>query len=180
MIEMKKVSLEALFDKRAPQQMVSESKAFKTVPKGVYRLRATKYEATQDPKTDRVTIWFAVDILGPDGQRLAKTSLKISPDVGRNDKGNLDTQAKMYGQLISALYSSATPEEQGQVTAAELVQTFMQVPVDGFIALSFKGPIDPATGYPTWMNTNSDAEEIEARKQGFTAVNMVRSLQKAQ
>lgn len=173
------VSMEELFDKRASQQMVSEATAFKTVPKGLYRIRAKKYEAST--QKGRVSIYFQVDILSPEGTRLASGSLKISPDEARTTKGGLDTQAKLYGQLLKALYASATPEEQAQVSVGELVQTFMQNPVDAFIALQFKTVAkNPLTGWADWINTNNEAEEIAARKAGHVASNIIRSIQRAQ
>ena len=176
MSEAVKLSMEELFDKRASQQMVAEANAFKTVPKGLYRLRATKYEASKND-AGRVTIWFSVDILDPEGKRLAKGSIKASPDEGRSAKGYLDTQSKIYGQLTKALF---TPEEQADVNVPTLIQTFMTTPVDGFVALSFKGPKDPMTGYPTWNDPQSDAEEMEFRKRGYSPTNIIRSVQKIQ
>ena len=173
------VSMEALFDKRAPQQMVSEATAFKTVPKGLYRIRAKKYEATM--REGRLSVYFQVDILSPEGTRLAGGSFKVSPDEGRTTKGTLDTQAKLYGQLLKALYTSSTNEEQAQVSVAELIQTFMQTPVDAFIALQFKTVArNPLTGWPDWVNTNNEEEEIAARKARHVASNIIRSIQRAQ
>lgn len=174
-----KVSMEELFDKRAPQQMVSEANAFKTVPKGLYRLRAKKYDATS--QGGRLSVFFQVDILSPDGKRLASGSFKVSPDERRMANGGLDTQAKLYGQLVKALYANSTAEEQSQVSTAELIQTFMQTPVDAFVALQFKTAAkNPLTGWADWVDTHNEAEEIEARKAGHVASNIVRSIQRAQ
>lgn len=172
----KPVSMEELFERRASQQMVSEANAFKTVPNGMYRLRATKYAATEDD-AKRLTIWFSVDILGPDGTREAKGSMKVSPDEGRTAKGNLDTKSKLYGQLTKALFSSNAPED--QPSTAEVIQVFMQTPVDGFVTRQYQGPKDPQTGYPTWLNPQNEDEEIEYKKRGYKAMNIVRSVQKA-
>lgn len=175
-MEAKKLSMEELFEKRASQQMVSEATAFKTVPKGMYGIRATKYDATETDK-GRTSIWFSVDILGPDGTRKAKASLKVSPDEGRTAKGWLDGQSKLYGQLVKALFPNKVEE---QPSTAEVIQTFMQTPVSGFVALQYKGPKDPQTGYPTWLDPKDEAEETEFRKRGYTPTNIVRSVQKAQ
>lgn len=173
------VSMEELFDKRATQQMISEATAFKTVPKGLYRVRAKKYDATT--RDGRLSVYFQVDILSPEGNRLASGSFKVSPNEGRTAKGGLDTQAKLYGQLLKALYASATPEEQAQVSVAELIQTFMQTPVDAFIALQFKTAAkNPLTGWADWVNTSNEEEEIAARKAGHVASNIIRSIQRAQ
>src|SRR5689334_8535818 len=161
----KKLSMEALFDKRASQAMVSEANAFKTVPKGLYRLRATKYDITE-AEDGRVTVWFSVDVLDKDGNRKAKSSLKVSPDEVRTAKGYLDTKSKIYGQLVKALGLTPQQEGQEQPSASEVVQTFMTTPVDGFVALSFKGPKDPLTGYPTWLDPQNEAEEAQYRAAG--------------
>lgn len=174
-----KLSMEALFDKRASQAMVSEANAFKTVPKGLYRLRATKYDISQDA-AGRVTIWFSVDILDKEGNRKAKGSIKVSPDEARTAKGYLDTKAKIYGHLVKALGLTPQVDGQEQPSASEVVQTFMTTPVDGFVALSFKGPKDPATGYPTWMDPQNDQEEAQYRAAGYSPTNIIRSVQKAQ
>lgn len=180
MAEAIKISMEELFDKRAPQQMISEATAFKVVPKGLYRIKATKYDATKNAE-GRITVWFPVDILNADGARLAKGSLKVSPDAARTVTGNLDTQAKLYGQLVKALFPALTPEEQSQVSTAEVIQTFMQTPVDAFIALQFKTAAkNPLTGWADWVNTNSPEEEVAARKAGHVPSNIIRSVQKAQ
>ena len=173
------VSMEELFDKRAAQQMISEATAFKTVPKGLYRIRAKKYEATV--KDGRVSVYFQVDILSPEGNRLAGGSFKVSPDEGRTAKGQLDTQAKLYGQLLKAVYASSTTEKQAEVSTAELIQMFMHTPVDAFIALQFKTAAkNPLTGWTDWVNTNTEEEEIAARKAGHVASNIIRSIQRAQ
>jgi hypothetical protein len=181
MTEAVKMSLEELFELRASQQMISESNAFKTVPKGMYRVKATKYDISKtayEGKDPRVTIWFSVDILDPEGKRLAKGSIKVSPDEQRTAKGYLDTQSKLYGQLTKAL--SLQPENGGeQPSAAEVVQTFMNTPVDSFIALQYQGPKDPISGYPMWFNADTEAEELDCRQKGYKAVNIIRSVQKA-
>ncbi len=170
--------MEELFDKRASQAMVSEANAFKTVPKGLYRLRATKYDASEDAN-GRVSIWFSVDILDSEGNRKAKGSLKVSPTEARTAKGFLDTKAKIYGQLVKAL--GLIPEDGGeQPNAGEVIQTFMSTPVDGFVALSFKGPKNPQTGYPSWMDPQNEEEEARYRAAGYTPTNIIRSVQKAQ
>lgn len=174
----KVVSMEALFDRHANQQMISEANAFKTVSKGLYRLRATKYEASEGAD-GRVTIWFSVDILGPEGTRKAKGSMKISSDERRTAKGYLDTQCKMHGQLLKALYPDASDRERADISDAELIQVFMQTPVDGFIALTFKGPKDPVTGWHTWNDPANDEEEAQFRASGYTPTNIIRSVQKA-
>jgi hypothetical protein len=179
MSESTKLSMENLFDKRAPQQMVSEANAFKTVPKGMYRLRAKKYEASESG--GRVSVYFQVDILSQEGNRLAGGSFKVSPDIGRSKTGALDTQSKLYGQLVKALYASASPEEQAQVSVGELVQTFMQTPVDAFVALQFKTATkNPVTGWPDWVDANTEEEIVAARQAGHVATNIIRSIQKAQ
>lgn len=177
MAEQVKLSMEQLFDKRASQQMVSEANAFKTVPKGVYRLRATKYEASQNDN-GRVTVWFSVDILDPEGKRLAKGSFKASPDEVRTAKGYQDGQTKLYGQLVKAV---GLQQDNGgeQPNVPEVIQTFMNTPVDGYVALTFKGPKDPQTGWPTWNDPTDEAEELEFRKRGYTPTNIIRSVQKA-
>src|SRR5678816_1312240 len=168
--EDRKLSMEELFDKRASQAMVSEANAFKTVPKGLYRLRATKYDASEDAN-GRVTIWFSVDILDNEGNRKAKGSLKVSPNEARTAKGYLDTKAKIYGQLVKAL--GLTPTDGGeQPNAGEVIQTFMNTPVDGFVALSFKGPKDPQTGYPSWLDPQNEEEETRYRAAGYTPTNI--------
>lgn len=190
------ISMEALFDMRASQAMVSEANAFKTVPKGLYRLRPTKYEASENPKIRipltevgtgaqvgdraRVVIWFSVDILDKEGNRKAKGSIKVSPDEVRTAKGYLDTQSKVYGQLVKALGLTPQQDGQEQPNAGEVVQTFMTTPVDGFVALSFKGPKDPTTGYPVWMDPQNEAEEAQYRAAGYSPTNVIRSVQKAQ
>ena len=173
----KPVSMEELFDRHAPQQMISEANAFKTVPKGMYRLRATKYAATESETDKRLTVWFSLDILGPDGTRKAKGGVKVSPDERRTAKGNLDTQSKLYGQLVKALFPSHSPED--QPSTAEVIQVFMQAPVDGFVTLQYQGPKDPQTGYPVWLDPQNDDEEIEYKKRGYKAINIVRSIQAA-
>jgi len=188
MTEARKLSMEELFDQRASQQMVAEANAFKTVAKGVYRLRATKYETTEAaeqtiPKQDgtkrgRITTWFSVDILSPEGKRLAKGSFKASHDEVRTAKGYQDGQSKMYGQLVKALGLERSPEEE-QVNVPEVIQTFMVTPVDGYVALTFKGPKDPLTGWPTWNDPADEAEELEFRKRGYTPQNIIRSIQVA-
>jgi len=173
--ESRHLSMEELFDKRASQAMVAESNAFKTVPKGVYRLRATKYDATEDAD-GRTTVWFSVDILDAEGNRKAKGSLKVSPDEVRTAKGYLDTKSKIYGQLVKAV--GLMPDNGGQQpNTGEVIQTFMQTPVDGFVALSFKGPKDPMTGWPTWMDPQNEAEEAQYRAAGYTPTNIIRSVQ---
>lgn len=181
--EPKKLSMEELFERRAAQQMVSEANAFKTVPKGMYRLSASKYDASEtayEGKEPRTTVYFSVDILDKEGKRLAKGSVKISPDIARTQKGTLDTQSKLYGQMIKALFGNLPPEEQAKVSVAEVIQTFMSTPVDGFVALQYKGPKDPQTGWPIWYNADTEAEELDCRQKGYTAVNIIRSIQKAQ
>ncbi len=178
MNEDRKLSMEELFDKRASQAMVSEANAFKTVPKGVYRLRATKYDASED-QAGRVNIWFSVDILDAEGNRKAKGSLKVSPSEVRTQKGYLDTKSKIYGQLVKALGLTPQQDGQEQPNAGEVIQTFMSTPVDGFVALSFKGPKDPMTGYPTWMDPQNEAEETQYRAAGYTPTNIIRSVQQA-
>ena len=174
--EKRTLSMEELFTKRASQQMVAEANAFKTIPKGMYRLRATKYEATQN-ELGRTTIWFSVDILDNEGNRKAKGSVKVSPDEVRTAKGFQDTQTKLYGQLVKAL--GLLPEgEAEQPNAGEVIQAFMSTPVDGFVALSFKGPKNPATGYAEFMDPKTEEEEAQFRSRGYTPINIVRSLQK--
>jgi hypothetical protein len=168
--------MEELFEKRASQQMVSEANAFKTVPKGTYRLRATKYEASDN--NGRTTIWFSVDILDPEGKRLAKGSFKASPDEVRTAKGYQDGQTKLYGQLTKAL-NLVQNGDGTQVNAGEIIQTFMQTPVDGYVTLTYKGPKDPLTGWPTWNDPENEAEELEFRKRGYTPTNIIRSIQVA-
>jgi len=181
MAEARKLNMEELFEKRASQQMVSEANAFKTVAKGVYRLRATKYEASAIVNGDgheRTTVWFSVDILDPEGKRLAKGSFKVSPDERRTAKGYQDGQTKLYGQLVKAL-NLIKGEGEEQANVPEVIQTFMVTPVDGYVALTFKGPKDPLTGWPTWNDPADEAEELEFRKRGYTPQNIVRSIQVA-
>lgn len=181
----RKLSMEELFDQRASQAMVSEANAFKTVPKGLYRLRATKYDASVNEKVQvnghgRTVIWLSVDVLDKEGNRKAKSSFRVSPDEVRTAKGYLDTQSKLYGQLVKALGLQPDQPGQEQPNAGEVIQTFMVTPVDGFIALSFKGPIDPQTGYNTWMDPQNEAEEAQYRAAGYSPTNIIRSVQKAQ
>ncbi len=179
--EARKMSLEELFEKRASQQMISEANAFKTVDKGMYRLRASKYDISETNYDGnlRTTIWFSVDILDNEGKRLAKGSIKISPDEVRTKKGNQDTQTKLFGQMAKALFPDLDDEGRAGISAAEVVQTFMTTPVDGFVAKQYQGPKDPQTGYPTWVNSDTEAEELECKKKGYKAVNIIRSVQKA-
>ena len=169
------VSMEALFEQKAPQQMISEATAFRTVPKGRYVLRATKYEATEDNKVPgRTNINFSVDICGDDGSRKAKAFIRVSPQEGRSAKGYLDQKSKLYGQLVKALFPTGT-----DVSAGELVQTFMQQPVKGFVALQYKAPQnDPITGYGIYVDPKTEEEETECRQKGYVPGNVVRSVQK--
>jgi hypothetical protein len=186
--EKKSVSMEELFEIRASSAMVSEANAFKTVPKGTYRLRATKYDTSEGEtqaftKADgtsrgRYSTWFSVDILDKEGNRKAKGSVKVSPDEVRTAKGYQDTQTQLYGQLTKAL--GLQPENGGeQPTLSEVIQVFMTTPVDGFITLTFKGPKDPMTGYPSWNDPANEAEEAQFRASGYTPTNIIRSIRKA-
>lgn len=179
--ERKEMSMEELFEKRASQQMVSEANAFKTVPKGVYGLRATQYKATSDVDKDtgaeRTNIWVSVDILGEDGTRKAKSSFKMSPDERRTAKGFLDGKSKIYGQILKAIWPLESDAERATHSAGEVVQLILQTPLQGFVSLTFKGPKDPATGWNAWLDAKDDAEEAEFRKRGYQPTNMVRSIQ---
>jgi hypothetical protein len=171
----KPVSMEALFEQKASHAMVSEANAFRTVPRGMYVLRPTKYEATEDQQiAGRVNINFSLDVCGDDGTRKAKAFLRVSPQEGRSAKGYLDTKSKLYGQLVKALFG-----ENQDVSAGEVVQTFMQQPVKGFVALQFKAPQnDPVTGKGIYVDPKSDEEEADCRKKGYTPSNVIRSVQK--
>ena len=175
--ERKEMSMEELFEKRASQQMVSEANAFKTVPKGVYGLRATQYKATDD--NGRTNIWVSVDILGEDGTRKAKSSFKMSPDEKRTAKGFLDGKSKIYGQVLKAIWPNESDADRAAHSAGEVVQLILQTPLQGFVSLTFKGPKDPATGWNAWLDAKDDAEEAEFRKRGYQPTNMVRSIQAA-
>jgi hypothetical protein len=174
--ERKEMSMEELFEKRASQQMVSEANAFKTVPKGVYGLRATQYKANSD-SDNRTIIWVSVDILGEDGTRKAKSSFKMSPDEGRSAKGFLDGKSKIYGQVLKALWPHESDAERAMHSAGEVVQLVLQTPLQGFVTLTYKGPKNPETGWNEWLDAKDEAEELEFRKRGYTPTNMVRSIQ---
>lgn len=172
------MSMEELFEKRASQQMVSEANAFKTVPKGVYALRATQYKANKDEKKEnRTTIWVSVDLLNEQGVRLAKSSFKMSPDERRSAKGFLDGQSKLYGQVLKALWPNESDAERANHSAGEVVQLILQTPLQGFVSLTFKGPKNTETGWNEWLDAKDEAEEAEFRKRGYQPSNMVRSIQ---
>jgi len=181
--EKKPVSMEALFEKKASNQMVSEGNQFKTVARGVYTLRATKFEATEDPTQvnatgePRTNINFSVDICDDEGNRKAKAFVRVSPDEGRTKNGYLDGKSKLYAQLSKALGLGLTDE---QPSAGEVIQTFMQTPVKGFVGLQFKSTTkDPITGKAIYVDPKTDAEEADCRKKGYTPQNSVLSIQKA-
>lgn len=182
MEEKKLVSMESLFEKKASNAMISEGNQFKTVAKGVYTLRATKFEATEDPKQlnatgePRTNINFNVDICDDQGNRKAKAFLRVSPDEGRTTNGYLDGKSKLYSQLSKALgYGN---EE--QPSAGELIQAFMQNAVKGFVGLQFKSLTpDPVTGKAIYVTPKTDDEEADCRKKGYTPSNSVLSVQKA-
>ena len=181
MEDKKLISMEALFEKKASDAMVSEGNQFKTVPRGMYGLRATKYEATEDPKQmnavgePRTNINFSVDIVDDQGNRKAKAFVRVSPDEGRTVNGYLDGKSKLYAQLSKALGFIGD-----QPSAGELVQTFMQMPVKGFVGLPFKSNTpDPVTGKAIYMDPKTEAEEADCRKKGYTPQNSVLSIQKA-
>lgn len=181
MEDKKLISMEALFEKKASDAMVSEGNQFKTVPRGMYGLRATKYEATEDPKQmnavgePRTNINFSVDIVDDQGNRKAKAFVRVSPDEGRTVNGYLDGKSKLYAQLSKALGFIGD-----QPSAGELVQTFMQMPVKGFVGLQFKSNTpDPVTGKAIYMDPKTEAEEADCRKKGYTPQNSVLSIQKA-
>lgn len=183
MDEKKPVSMEALFEKKASNQMVSEGNQFKTVARGVYTLRATKFEATEDPAQlnatgePRTNINFSVDICDDEGNRKAKAFVRVSPDEGRTKNGYLDGKSKLYAQLSKALGLGLTDE---QPSAGEVTQTFMQTPVKGFVGLQFKSTTkDPITGKAIYIDPKTDAEEADCRKKGYTPQNSVLSIQKA-
>lgn len=183
MEEKKLVSMETLFDTKASEQMVSEGNQFKTVARGVYLLRATKYEATEDPKQlnstggPRININFNVDICDDEGNRKAKAFVRVSPDEGRTVNGYLDGKSKLYAQLSKALGLGL---DGTQPSAGEVVQTFMQTPVKGFVGLQFKALTkDPITGKGIYVDPKTDAEEADCRKKGYTPQNSVLSIQKA-
>lgn len=182
MDDKKPVSMEALFEKKASDTMISEGNQFKTVPKGVYVLRATKFDATEDPKqvaldgTPRTNINFSVDICDEEGNRKAKAFLRVSPDEGRTTGGYLDGKSKLYAQLSKAL---GLGTDGSQPSAGEVVQTFLQTPIKGFVTLQYKAlQNDPVTGKGIYVNPKSDAEEADCRKKGYTPSNSVLSVQK--
>jgi len=183
MDDKKPVSMEALFEKKASEQMISEGNQFKTVARGVYILRATKYDATEDPKQvnslggPRTNINFSVDICDDQGNRKAKAFVRVSPDEGRTVNGYLDGKSKLYAQLTKALGLGVGGE---QPSAGEVVQTFMQTPVKGFVGLQFKSLTpDPITGKGIYVDPKTEAEEADCRKKGYTPQNSVLSIQKA-
>lgn len=180
MDDKKLVTMEALFEKKASDQMISEGNQFKTVPKGSYTLRATKYEATEDPKqlagdgSPRTNINFNVDIMDDQGNRKAKAFVRVSPDEGRTVNGFLDGKSKLYSQLTKALFPGATE----QPSAGEIIQTFMQEPVKAFVGLQYRSQTKDAKGKYTYVDPKTDVEEADCRKKGYAPQNSILSISK--
>lgn len=167
------LSADELASIKPSKKMLTEATSFKTVPTGKYLVRAKAHNTSRD-KQGRVVTNFTLDVLGEDGTRKATTFLKVSPEEQYTSTGNLDSKAKLYGQLNKALGLDDS------ASILEMTQVFMVTPVRATIELVFKGEKDPVTGWPVWLNPKTDEETADYRARGYEATNQVRGISKAE
>lgn len=164
-----------LFEKVASQALISEANQFRTVSAGTYLLRKNKHDAYV--ADGRTIVDFRMDIIGQDGKKKASAKLSISPDVKRTANGYLDGKAKLFGQLTRALWPTESNEQRASHSLGEIVETLGQTPIDGYVALTFRGPKDPVSGQSVFVDAGTPEEEVSFRSRGYEPMNLIRSVQ---
>lgn len=172
------VSLEELHSAKASASALSEANSFRTVPTNYYRLQGTKYDASRNARTNRLTLAAKADAYKED-KRLGSVGFFISPEVGRTSAGKLDREFRLFNQLARVLFPEyKTDIELAQVDAAQLMERFTQYPCGAYITETFASEPDGLTGKKQYFDAKTEAEAKEYREKGWKAANYVQSVGK--
>lgn len=163
-------TIDELYNIPVDPAQVKEANAFRVVPAGSYQAIATKVDIQENPETfrnpGRKGVRVQASLADNDGNRKGVVFFNASWEAIRDDKGRLDKDSKLWGQLVKAL-------DMGEKSVGEVIDAAQRYPFKVFVTVAYKRP---EGGY-VYPKTDADAEQAE--REGYTPTNFVQSVGRA-
>jgi len=165
------------FEEYADPSLVKEATAFPTFPTGWYSAQGGKVTQLKGENGSKDTAAALRATLMNGGKKIGGVSFFVRWKGGeRREDGKLDGNSVLYGSLVKALFSKATPGVLAKMSVAEVMEAFLAFPVRLKLTESFK--VEQDDGSMKWKSSVNEDVVAEWRKQGCEARNFVNRIAK--